>query len=869
MFEINVSDLIPKELRQQAQDALVDFVSEQAKKYIDERTAEKIKKLRTDGAFRRKFEQGLERALKRFVDEYYEQDEDLVEAIVEDTSLFEKPDVKQALMTMLKKPGSYLVEEGETVAHSFESVLPRRRNRERVNKAMVYLMRCLVEELWHLPELQPVYSLQFQKLTAEATKHQVEIQKAQLQALTTMNDGVRQALMQLTDAIGQQKLLPEPGQDIEPDQQIFHNLPNPEYGKFIGREKELEKIHEILKPYPKSQHSLVTIDGIGGIGKSALALEAANHYLRNYAQLPIDERFDAIIWTSAKRTILTAEGIKTRHQALHTLEDIYSLIAVALQREDITRARPEEQAEVVRHALARQRTLLIIDNLETVDDEAVMAFLHELPAPTKAIVTTRHRIDVAYPVRLVGMPWEDAQSLIEQECNKKGVTLTQEEAQRLYKRTGGVPLAIVWSIAQMGFGYQIGSVLKRLGNPTSDIASFCFEGTMTSIRGKAPHEVLMALSMFVTDGSRAALGNITTLPALELDDGLVMLEKLSLINKRSNRFSLLPLTKSFAENELKSHPDFEERARRNWVDYYKTSFKFSEDEIIWRYKGPEFYEEGENLRDAIEWAYLAGTADDVFILTLLSSDYFDDTGRWNELLSYCRRALSLARTTQDFVNIGRFSNKIGWFLEQRGEYEDALEAAKESNKYYQEAGDKKGIGKSLQRLSAIYRKQGNFDISIELCNQAYNIAKEINDGNLELLILHEYGKLARAQQDWEGAKKYFTTVQQKFEKIAEETPHDEQLSWGVAGHLAIVELHLGNPEKAKELCLRSLEFFEQHGTRGYLGVLKYRLALAEEALGEFDAAKVHVEEALDWFDRLGMKPDYAEALPLLERLETV
>jgi tetratricopeptide (TPR) repeat protein len=111
-------------------------------------------------------------------------------------------------------------------------------------------------------------------------------------------------------------------------------------------------------------------------------------------------------------------------------------------------------------------------------------------------------------------------------------------------------------------------------------------------------------------------------------------------------------------------------------------------------------------------------------------------------------------------------------------------------------------------------------------------------------------------------------VQKRFEKIAAETPHDEQLSWGVFGHLALSEHHLGHPEKAKELCLRSLEFFEKYGTRGYLGVLKYRLALAEEALGENDLALLHVKEALDWFDRLGMKPDYAEALPLLVRLES-
>jgi LuxR family glucitol operon transcriptional activator len=867
MIQINIFDFIPKEIRQQAQDTLVDFLSEQVKKHVSQGAAERIKQLRSDGEFRRQFDQGLEKAIKRFSEEYYEKDEDLVEAIIREKELFRNPEVKQALMTMLRSPGSYLEDEAEIVAQSFVSVLPGRKNRERVNQAMMHLLRCLVEELWHLPVLQPVYSLQFQKMTAESMKQHVELQKAHLRELIHVNEGVKQALLQLADVVGQRKLLPGAEQASKETVRIYHNLPNPEYGEFVGREAELQKIHEILKPYPFSQHALVTIDGIGGIGKSSLALEAAHYYLRNCEQLAPEERFGAIIWASAKRTILTTEGIKTRHQSFNRLQEIYSLIAAALQREDITRARTEEQAEIVRLALTRQRTLLVIDNLETVDDEAVLMFLRELPAPTKAIVTTRHRIDVAYPVRLTGMGLEDAQALIELECAKKGVTLTKDESHKLFDRTGGVPLAIVWCIGQMGYGYDAESVLSRLSVPSSDIAAFCFTGSMELVRGKPSHKLLMALSMFVTDGSRDALSFITKLPMLDLDDGLVTLEKLSLINKRDNRFSFLPLTKLFAEGELIANPEFEKMARRNWIDYYKTTFEYSEDEIIWRYKGPDFYKEGDNLRDAIEWVYLNGTADDVFVLTLLSSDYFDDAGRWNEMLDYCLRALNLAKTTQDHRTIGRFGNKISWQLEQQGEYDKALDSSLEALEHYQFINDEKGTGKTLQRLSAINRKRGNLDVARSLCDQAYEIAKKINDTNLNLLILHEYGKIARAAKDWSEAKKYFSLVQKQFEKIAIETPHDEQLSWGVYGHLAISEYHLGNPEKAKELCLRSLEFFEKFGTRGYLGVLKYRLALAEEALGEYDLALGHAREALDWFDRLGMRPDYAEALPLLQRLE--
>ncbi len=57
-------------------------------------------------------------------------------------------------------------------------------------------------------------------------------------------------------------------------------------------------------------------------------------------------------------------------------------------------------------------------------------------------------------------------------------------------------------------------------------------------------------------------------------------------------------------------------------------------------------------------------------------------------------------------------------------------------------------------------------------------------------------------------------------------------------------------------------------TKGYMATLKYRLALAEEALGEVEAAWQHAQEAIGWFERLGMKPDYTEAPKLWGRVQT-
>ena len=154
LIKLDILEFIPQELRQQAQDALVDFVSEQAKKFVSDGVADKLKQLRSDGAFRKQFDKGLDRALKRFAEEYYEKDEDLVKAISQEKTLFKSPDVKQALMTMLKSPGSYLADEGEVVVQPFDSVLPGRKNRERVNNAMMYLLRCW----WRSCGICPSYS---------------------------------------------------------------------------------------------------------------------------------------------------------------------------------------------------------------------------------------------------------------------------------------------------------------------------------------------------------------------------------------------------------------------------------------------------------------------------------------------------------------------------------------------------------------------------------------------------------------------------------------------------------------------------------------------------------------------------------------
>lgn len=684
MFLFDILNLIPQGLQQEIVDSLVDFVSGQAEKFLGDQVAEKLKKLRSDAAFVQAFQEGLRRAADRFVQEYETQDEDLVSAIAADERFFQNEQVQKALLATIKRPGIYLQGEREMVLQSFETVLPGRKNRGRVDCAVTVFLKCLAEELWTLPELQGIYTLQFQRMTAEATRQQVELQEAQLQATVGLSADIRQALLQLTGAMAQRKLLPgSETRALPAPPQVYHNLPNPDYGTFIGREKELSQVHRILRPYPHSQHALVTVDGIGGIGKSALALEVAHHYLHNYDRLPPEERFEAIIWTSAKASVLTADGVKPRQQITRTLADIYTTIALALEREDITRARPEEQDGLVSRALARQRTLLVVDNLETVDDERVNTFLRELPAPTKAIVTTRHRVDVAYPVRLAGMPKEDGLALIAQECAKKGVRLADAEAERLYDRTGGVPLAVVWSVAQMGYGHGVEAVLRRLGRPGVDISRFCFEGVMERIRGTDAHKLAMALSLFATDASREALGYVTDLAELDRDEGLVALEKLSLLNRQAGRFSLLPLTRAYLGHELERVPEFEQFVFERILAHYKqlvtpppeVRVGVSYWDGLANYAQAKSLEkEWNNLAQVIRRALDQGRYAAALDLFLPIVHFLHIWGLWDERLHLSREMCQAAHELRDPVEVWLWIDAIGHALHQRQQFLEGIQA---------------------------------------------------------------------------------------------------------------------------------------------------------------------------------------------------
>jgi tetratricopeptide (TPR) repeat protein len=650
-----------------------------------------------------------------------------------------------------------------------------------------------------------------------------------------------------------------------------HNLPPRDYEQFVGRQKELAEVRRLLGP--KSRAYVITIDGIGGIGKSALALETAYTFVDQYAALPEAERFDAIVWASAKRSYLTADGILERRQVFRTLEDLFAAIAQVLDAPTITSARVEEQRTIVEEVLREQRTLLILDNLETVDDEDMLVFLRELPDPTKAIVTTRQRIDVAHPIRLSGMPHEDALALVEQETARKGVALASDAQAELWQRTGGVPLAIVWSIGLMGLGGSIESVLRRLGSGQSDIARFCFGESVGQIQGRDAYRLLLALALFDASVNRDMLGVVAGLGEDEFgrDTGLEDILRLSLANKESDRFSLLPITRTYVLGELARAPDIERALREQQIECLANLAKPYAG-LRWRPSDRLLLlQEGAHLQTLAEWCRHTDRYDVLLRILPGLVRYYDLVGRISDALTIAQIGVNYARLVNDTeIIVAMQIFPISWVLRRRKHQHRQAEAAlQDAISIAKQTGDVVRQCDALVAYARILRETRNYNQALEQCQQARDIIDQVDNeyrAYVQANIEYELGLNARDRHEWQEARSYFAHIREMFSQHDSDPIFVAEFSWKVVRQLGVVAQLEGDLVSAAQLYRQAVDLCVAAAGHIHVANILVRLAKVEVERSHPSLAQAAINEAMPYIRQFGLKQEQAEAAALLAQI---
>lgn len=652
---------------------------------------------------------------------------------------------------------------------------------------------------------------------------------------------------------------------------ILHNLPAPTYTEFIGREADMRTLLERLSPEHGAH--MITVHGIGGVGKTALVLAAAYLCLKSSSENQgVAPRFDAIIFTSAKQQELVPDGILQRQQGQRNLREIFREIANALGDSTIIQSPPNDQFERVRQILSRQRSLMIVDNMETIEDRnQVIEFLYNLPICVKVVITTRERIALL-PISLQNLPLEDGLQLIQQQAGEKCIAIDDEESKLLYHRTGGIPLAIVYALGQVSSGYPLNSVLEQLASATGDVASFCFEKTVQGIKGQPPHLLLMSLAIFPDSPILAAVAEVAGLAASidSVNSGLARLQQLSLVNLNSEtkRYEMLSLTREYALAELAAYPDFEKEARQRWVKWYLDFARSyaGEDWEKWIHYDKIEQEEG-NLRAVLYWCKDQDRYEKVRDLWLLLYHYAIYYTFWDDRLYWLQWLVEQSERRGEWSSLVKIIIRKTWLLIRECS-EQSLKQADEMLRRAWVLRDCADLDLCVQadlaeNIARLRIRQKNYpdarkwlDIEQSLVIEA-NLEEQKHIRHYIPVLYHRAVILYREGNYYE-AKKLFQEVMQSAEKIHWHRVINSAQNW-----LADIAIEQSDRDRAQQLLIKGLTVAQRSKNRRRLARYQRSLARWEKKWGSTQEAHKLATKAMDSFKHLGMTQDAEEMQFLL------
>ena len=635
---------------------------------------------------------------------------------------------------------------------------------------------------------------------------------------------------------------------------------------FFGRAKDLEKVAKYLLPEDRSWG--VVLDGPGGVGKTALALEAAH-------RAPA-EHFPLKLWITAKVRELLPDGEQLLQD--HRVEGYYALLSElgrALGRDDIPKAVPEDRPNLVRHALANYRALLVLDNLETFSPEErrrVVELLDNLPTACRAIVTSRRRTDgstAAHNLRLDKLERDAADELLADLGRRwePVARLTRDERDRLYAETGGNPLLLTWVAGQLGRTTgrcrTVAQAIERLQeahrlqkvNEKNDPLDFVF-GDLVETFTADEMAVLAALVHFTRPARIEWLLPLAELSPMAAETALDGLRDRALLveDDQAGTWLLPPLAARFLR---RTRPEAvgasgERLAYEAYVlaveNGYREYARFPALEAAW----PQ-------IAAALP-VLIAG--DNHLLQTVCAAleVFLNFSGRWDDRIFLNTEAEGRAESTNDFRNAGwrAYSAGFGHFL--RGQSAEVLACSDRATSHWQatRAGANeraaairlRGLGHQLVRdyPTAITA----FHEAIDLWRSLGPKSPTVEIGLSDLAIaLRKSGQLDEAEPHYREAL-----------AIAKSLLDPEAVAI-CTGNLAELALDRKQWPEAERLSREALKLAEEIGRKEKVAGNYWRLAKALARQGRGVEGRDHAERAVAIFTEL-RSPDLIEAQAVLD-----
>ncbi len=648
---------------------------------------------------------------------------------------------------------------------------------------------------------------------------------------------------------------------------IPHNLPHRACRQLIGRETEREEIIKRLSP--EARDWIVPIEGIGGVGKSTLALEIGWHFAEIYDPRLRERQFDAIVWASAKDTEMTPKGVRSHHPMITNRSDIFRACAEVLNYPSLTQT---GDITALKHAFSQKgRVLLIIDNLETVDDPEVLDLLHHLPWPAKALVTLRWHEDMPYPIHLRSLDEQSAQEMIRRECEQRGIEPSEDVLQRLARMTGGLPLAISLNVGLMSLhGYSV-QKLEHGTKEAEELLHFIFDRVVQTLGEQNPHalDLLRALAFFdMNEGATGtALAAILDLSPDDYQEAVQQAINTNLINRNpGGHFTMLPLTRTYVLEHLKGDPAWLAEARTRWVAWYLdfTAKYGGEDWDAYGARYEKLRAEWANILAVLDWCAATDRYDAVkaFWIENRIRQFTSDYGYFKDRLLWSDWLIREARQRQDWPVVVEMLSSKGWVKIVQGTEHDLAEAGELFREAWENRHHVEHQETYCQLITHIvdrYLRLPQKDLA-EAGQWLDRLAKELAEGWLtdrarirqEINLHYYHGITAFARAEWDAAKSHFEQVREIGKTTNMHRAASKAQNW--LGDIARVQNRL---QDAEQLVQEALDIAIQNSDFRRIAYCRWSLAKLKFMQYDVEAGRAAAQAALHEFERLGMARDAA------------
>lgn len=539
--------------------------------------------------------------------------------------------------------------------------------------------------------------------------------------------------------------------------------------KFIGREKEKEEISNLLAD-PACR--LLTIHGMGGVGKTRLAIETARSQVGLYS--------DGVWYFSL-------EALETKDQ----------LVAALLAMFHVSLPSGTDPENVLFDYLQNKNLLLILDSYEHIggDPDVVLGILANAPKVT-LLITTRLILSIqpewVYPLKGLSIYQEAAANesgavqLFVQRALQKGYPIlldnpTYQAIKEICSLVDGLPLGIeLASTTLKGSTCQqvledIQQTFGALQTTHRDVherhrsLQAAFEYSWKHL----PHHLQIVLSNLSVFRGGFYTQDVKGVFSVETVDLQTLVDHSLLQLTSQGRFTIHDVIRQFSEEKLKSEPDMAEAAYTNYANWFTgvmenaapNLLSVKEQEVI-----EDLKQQLPNLLQTIK-ILLNGHAEDGLLRSADCLYHFYQTlGRFNEGVALFKDILNVMENPSDRFLL-TFHNRLGGLQIYGRLGQDAIKNLKECYSTAVNLDDHFEIGFNLSMQSTYYHRKGDQVLALEKATQALNEFTLCGNGWGHSLVQYLLGKIYQHIGQIQDSKEWYNRSLKTAQSIGH--PHSQ------------------------------------------------------------------------------------------------